>query len=78
MSGALILFSCLQNLYNVSNNNFYPVKISGVFMKSLYSNAVIAQSTAYTKNPIGIPARSEQELTIPMDFILSGEHGSLV
>ena len=68
----------LQNRYNVSNNNFYSVKISGVAMKSLYSNAVIAQSSAYKKHPLEISARSEDELLVPMDFILSGEHGSLV
>ncbi|RUS79547.1 hypothetical protein EGW08_012677 [Elysia chlorotica] len=66
------------NKYNVSNNNFYSVKISGVAMKSLYSNAVIAQSFAYKEHPLEISARSEDELLVPMDFILSGEHGSLV
>ncbi|GFN73758.1 transmembrane protein 106b [Plakobranchus ocellatus] len=66
------------NRYNVSNNNFYSVKISGVSMKSLYSNAVIAQSFAYKEHPLEISARSEDELLVPMDFILSGEHGSLV
>ncbi|GFR98502.1 transmembrane protein 106B [Elysia marginata] len=66
------------NRYNVSNNNFYSVKISGVAMKSLYGNAVIAQSSAYKQHPLEISARSEDELLVPMDFILSGEHGSLV
>lgn len=66
------------NRYNVSNNNFYGVKISGVAMKSLYGNAVIAQSSAYKQHPLEISARSEDELLVPMDFILSGEHGSLV
>ncbi|CAL1542042.1 unnamed protein product [Lymnaea stagnalis] len=68
----------VTNLYNVSNNNFYPVKISGVSMKSLYGNAVIAQSSAYKTDPLEISARSENLLSVPMDFILSGEHGSLV
>ncbi|XP_035825337.1 transmembrane protein 106B [Aplysia californica] len=68
----------VTNHYNVSNNNFYPVKISGVYMKSLYSNAIIAQAWAYKKDPLEISARSEEELSVPIDFVLSGEHGSLV
>ncbi|KAH9499239.1 hypothetical protein Btru_004504 [Bulinus truncatus] len=66
------------NYYNVSNSNFYPVKISGVSMKSLYGNAVIAQSSAYKTDPLNIAARSEALLSVPMDFVLQGEHGSLV
>ncbi|CAG5122862.1 unnamed protein product [Candidula unifasciata] len=68
----------VTNLYNVSNSNFFPVKITGVLMKSLYGNAVIAQSWAYKTNPLEIPARSERELFVPMNFELKGEHGSLV
>lgn len=67
-----------QNLYNVSNSNFFPVKITGVLMKSLYGNAVIAQSWAYKTDPMEISARSERELSVPMNFELKGEHGSLV
>uniref|UniRef100_A0A2C9LM39 Uncharacterized protein n=1 Tax=Biomphalaria glabrata TaxID=6526 RepID=A0A2C9LM39_BIOGL len=66
------------NLYNVSNSNFYTVRISGVSMKSLYGNAVIAQSSAYKTDPLDISARSEEQLSVPMDFVLQGEHGSLV
>jgi hypothetical protein len=68
----------VSNLYNVSNNNFFPVKITGVFMKSLYGNAVIAQSWAYKTEPLEIPARSESELFVPMNFELKGDLGSLV
>jgi len=65
------------NHYNVSNNNFYPVKISGVKMKSLYSDAVIATTEAYKNEPLSIPARSEGELSIPIDFILQDDHKDL-
>ncbi|BFY98758.1 hypothetical protein BsWGS_01798 [Bradybaena similaris] len=68
----------VTNLYNVSNSNFFPVKITGVLMKSLYGNAVIAQSWAYKTDPMEISARSERELSVPMNFELKGEHGSLV
>lgn len=74
----IIPYVCFQNHYNVSNSNFYPVKITGVLMKSLYGNAIIAQSTAYKTDPLEISARSERELLVPMNFVLSGEHGSLV
>ena len=61
----------------MSNNNFYPVKISGVKMKSLYSDAVIATTEAYKNEPLSIPARSEGELSIPIDFILQDDHKDL-
>lgn len=65
------------NHYNVSNNNFYPVKISGVLMKGLYGKFNLAEGQAYKDEPLSISARSSGELSIPINFILKDDFKDL-
>ena len=49
----------LQNFYNFTNNNFYPVKILGAQMTAVYKQRVMAIAANHT------------DVTVPMKSVLS-------
>ncbi|KAK7453919.1 hypothetical protein BaRGS_00039610 [Batillaria attramentaria] len=60
------------NYYNFSNSNFFPVKIMGTQMTSMYDEKVMATSSNQTS--VEIPTKSTLNYGIFMNFILSAEN----
>ena len=59
----------LQNFYNFTNNNFYPVKIWGAQMTAMYDQRVMA--TAANQTDVTVPVKSVRSYGILMSIMLS-------
>lgn len=60
------------NHYNVSNYNFYPVKISGALITGTYGGMLnLGKGQAYKDHSLSISARSDGVLSIPVDFLIT-------
>ena len=62
----------LQNFYNFTNNNFYPVKILGAQMTAMYDLHVMATAANHTE--VTVPIKSVVSYGILMTIVLSSNN----
>jgi LEA14-like dessication related protein len=66
------VFSFFQNRFNISNQNFLPIKITSVAMTVLYDTQVLAESKNMSK--LDVPMRSSGQYYVTANVTLDQEN----